>query len=124
MLALVGASMMVLSRDRVSAKQEPTAIPDTITSIEGTIWAGTDSDGDFYEYTFLKGGHLNYKTNTARKEIETILDKGIWAQNGQIVIVVINKYSTMVGTLSGDRIEGDAWNVTGRRWTWKVNEKH
>ncbi len=122
-LVLVGAGTMGLSQKQVSANQGSAAGPEMTPSIEGTVWSGKDSDGDYYQYHFLKGGHLNYDTNTSRKEVETIVDKGIWAQNGEIVIIAINHYSTQTGTISGDHMGGEAWNFNGRRWTWGVDQK-
>ena len=123
MLVLMTMSTGVLSQERATAKQEPAANAENIRSIEGTTWAGTDSDGDFYEYTFLKGGQLRYKTNTSRKKIVTFEDKGdVWAQNGEIVIILSGDFSTQVGTLRRDRIAGKAWNVKERRWTWEVKK--
>ncbi len=125
LLVLICTTMLVLSQERDSASQEPATTLGTIRSIEGTAWAGTDSDGDFYEFTFLKGGQLRYRTNTSRKEIVTLEDKdNVWAQNGQIVIIVIKNYSTYNGTLREDRIEGKAWNVQGKRWAWEVKKRH
>ena len=114
--------------------QESNTTPETITSIEGTTWAGKESTGDFVEYTFLKGGHLRYKTSSLTKEFVkfnniVILkevpedERDLWAQNGQIVIIVMKDYCTMVGTLHGDRLEGKAWNVKEKRWTWEYREK-
>ncbi len=123
MLTLVGAGMMVLSQKRVSANQGSAANMEAVPSIEGTIWSGTDSDGDYYQYYFLKGGHLNYDTNTSRKEIEKIVDKGVWAQNGEVVIIAINHYSTQTGTISGNHMGGEAWNFNSRRWNWGVDKK-
>ena len=117
MLVLVFISTIVLSQEHAETRE-------TTKSIEGTTWAGTDSDGDFYEYTFLKGGQLRYKTNTSRKGIVTFEDKGdVWAQNGQIIIMLKGNFSTQVGNLIGDRMEGKAWNFRGRRWTWEAKEK-
>lgn len=105
-------------------KQRTVNAPGVVASIEGTTWAGIDSDGDFYEYTFLPKGQLRYRTNTSRSRIVTFEDKGdVWAQNGPIVIICISNYSTNLGTMKGNEITGDAWNVKGRRWTWEVKKK-
>ena len=82
------------------------------------------SDGDFYEYTFLKGGQLRYKTNTSRTEIATFEHKGdVWAQNGMLVMVLIGDYSSQVGTIQDGQIKGRAWNVKEKRWTWEVKKR-
>ena len=31
-------------------------------NVTGTTWVGTDSDGDYYEYTFVAGGVLHFKS--------------------------------------------------------------
>lgn len=90
----------------------------TTPSIEGTTWSGPDSDGDQYEYTFLAGGQLRFRTNTMGSE-RTYEDAGdYWAQNGRIVIMVTTKYATRVGIIDGSKMHGDAWNVREHRWTW------
>lgn len=89
-----------------------------VPSIEGTTWSGPDSDGDQYEYTFLPGGQLRFRTNTMGSD-RTYEDPGdYWAQNGRIVIMVTTKYATRVGIIDGNKIHGDAWNVREHRWTW------
>ena len=85
--------------------------------------AGIDSDGDFYEYTFLPGGGIRYRTNTAGR-LQTYENAGdYWSQNGPLVIFVMRNYVTRLGTIAGTRIGGDAWNFAGRRWTWKADLK-
>ena len=124
LLLLTGCATTTHTPVREQVSKLDTAVSDQIGSIEGTTWAGKDSDGDFYEYTFLIGGQLLYKTNTSRQSIVTFEDKGdVWAQNGKTVIILIGDTSANVGTLLGDRIEGKAWNATGRRWTWEVKKK-
>ena len=34
----------------------------SVIDVTGTTWAGTDSDGDYYEYTFQPNGVLDYKS--------------------------------------------------------------
>jgi hypothetical protein len=123
LLVLASLGTPIAAQQSAAPGGQPAA-PEGIRTLEGATWSGTDSDGDFYEYTFLKGGHLRYRTNTARKEIVTFENEGdFWAQNGPIVIIVKNYYSTQVGTMKGDRIAGKAWNVAGRRWTWELQER-
>ena len=123
MLVLVAMSTGALSQERASTKQESTATTETIRSIEGTTWAGKDSDGDYYEYTFLKGGKLRFRTKTDGS-FKTYEDKGDeWAQNGAIVLMVMSKYTTRQGKIVDGRLQGDAWNVVGRRWTWVAEKK-
>lgn len=87
-------------------------------SIEGSTWVGTDSDGDYYEYTFLKGGQLRFATRSGGK-LETHQDAGdYWAQNGKVVLITTTKFTTRQGLINGKRMQGDAWNVRGQRWTW------
>jgi len=115
----VGTSSSSDESAAVSVRSESGTIP----SIEGTTWAGTDSDGDYYEYTFLKGGQLRFRTNTSGT-FKTWEDDGdVWAQNGSIVVMVVSKYTARQGIISGSRMSGDAWNVTGRRWTWEGVKK-
>lgn len=94
-------------------------------SIEGQMWSGTDSDGDFYEFYFLKGGQLRYSSRGPGQDVGTMYeDEGdVWAQNGNVVIMTINNYSSYVGLKEEGRITGDAWNVAGRRWTWDVKRQ-
>jgi hypothetical protein len=89
-----------------------------VASVEGTIWAGTDSKAEYYEFHFQPGGALHYKSpsgfyNTAATDH--------WKQDGDsIYMEMTNKYAEYKGVIKGDKMEGNAWNVTGLRWTWTV----
>ena len=123
LLALSLAGSPALAEDLPSAPGSKAASLVT-EGIEGTTWAGTDSDGDWYEYTFLKGGRLRYSTNTERSKTETIEDpKNVWAQNGQLVVILIQNFSVNLGTIEGRQMKGNAWNVKERRWTWEAVKK-
>ncbi len=87
-------------------------------SIEGTTWAGTDSDGDYYEYTFLKGGQLRYGKREGGKVVTRDDAGDYWGQAGNVVLITTTKFSTRQGLIKGTRMQGDAWNVRGDRWTW------
>ena len=95
-----------------------------VPSIEGTTWTGTDSDGDYYEYTFLRGGQLRFLTRSGSGTAATHEEAGdYWAQNGSVVLITTTKFATRQGLISGSRMQGDAWNVRGNRWTWVGDRK-
>ena len=93
----------------------------TAAPLDNTVWRGVDSDNDFYQFTFLQGGQLSYRTTTSRQDTATFTDVGdVWCQNGNIIIFTITDYTTYRATIKNDTMEGVAWNVDGKRWTWKV----
>lgn len=121
-LAAVTLVILTLAILNLDAQEDDTT--PAVPSLDGTTWAGTDSDGDFYEYTFLKGGQVRYRTNASRDKIVTFEEKGdVWAQNGSIVLIMLNNTSAQSGTIKGNQIEGPAWNANGQRWTWQVKKK-
>lgn len=97
--------------------------PAPVAGLDGTTWEGVDSDGDFYAVTFLPGGRIRYTTNTSGSTQTHEKPGDFWAQNGPVVILVMNNYATRLGHVSGTQMTGDAWNVAGRRWTWKLARK-
>jgi hypothetical protein len=109
---------------QAQAQQAQQTASTSVASLEGTTWSGTDSDGDSYEFTFLKSGHLRYTTQAAGEAAASYEDEGdVWAQNGDIVIILINGYSTYQGTIKGDLMQGKSWNVVEKRWTWEFKKK-
>jgi hypothetical protein len=85
-------------------------------SVSGTTWVGTDSDGDYYEYSFQADGALYYKSPSG------FWMNGTWKQDGDsIYMETNNKYSEYQGRISGTHIEGNAWNIKDRKWTWAAN---
>jgi len=83
-------------------------VKSNVESITGTIWAGTDSDGDYYEYHFKTNGALHYKSPTG------FWKNGTWKQEeNEIYMETNNKYTERQGIISGNRMEGQAWNVKG-----------
>jgi hypothetical protein len=122
-LLTAGAVVIAPTTPRAYAEKAEAAALTPAASVAGTTWAGVDSDGDFYEYTFLPGGGIRYRTNTAGR-LQTYENTGdYWSQNGPLVIFVMRNYVTRIGTITGTRIGGDAWNFAGRRWTWKADLK-
>lgn len=87
-------------------------------SIADTIWAGTDSDGDDYEFRFLANGELHYQSPSG------FWDNGTWDQQGHSIYLEMNQgYAEYHGTLSGATMKGHAWNREGRNWTWTMERK-
>jgi hypothetical protein len=96
------------------APAEPSPPPPTIA---GTTWAGNDSDGSDWTFTFRPDGLLSYKLKSSTGD-------GTWKQDGNTVSMdVNNKYATFNGTIAGDRMSGAASNVTGHRWTWTFEKQ-
>ena len=92
--------------------------------VVNTTWYGEDSDGDFYEFTFLKGGKVCYKTNTSRGDTVQFSDKeDRWFQSGSTLVILLGNASVRKGTINGNFIDGNAWNDKGHRWAWKLKKK-
>ena len=94
---------------------EPISEPvsDQIPSVSGTTWAGTNSKGEYYEYHFQQDGSLHYQSPSGYWE------NGTWAQSGnEIYMEMNNRYAEYQGIITGNKMEGNAWNVKGHHWTW------
>ena len=85
-------------------------------SLAGTTWSGTDSDGDHYVFTFEEDGTLAYTSPTGS------FRNAKWNQFKTAVYLQMNDhYSEYLGAADGDTIEGKAWNIKQRTWTWRVS---
>jgi hypothetical protein len=85
-------------------------------SLLGTTWIQTKAEGD-YTIEFLKDGKIRYKLPTGRET------GGTWKQTGNLVIIVINGYSTLEGNVEGDVMKGEGSNVEGEKWKWTWTRK-
>lgn len=86
--------------------------------ITGTTWAGTDSDGDYYEFYFLSDGKFNYQAPSG------FWENGKWKVTGKTIYMEMNdKYCEYQGEIGRKQMKGNAWNVEGRRWTWLLEKK-
>ncbi|HKS28829.1 MAG TPA: caspase family protein [Pyrinomonadaceae bacterium] len=85
-------------------------------SLLGSTWIQTKAEGD-YTIEFLKDGKLRYKLPTGRET------GGTWKQTDKLVIIVINGYSTLEGTVDGDVMKGEGTNVEGTKWNWTWTRK-
>lgn len=89
----------------------------SVSDVSGTTWISRETDGT-YEYTFIPGGALHYKSPTG------FWKNGTWKQEGNSVYMETNqKYAEQRGVITGNEIRGHAWNVNGNRWTWVAKKK-
>ena len=89
-----------------------------VERVAGTTWAGTDSQGDYYEYHFMPDGSLHYKSPTG------FWKNGTWKQDGdQIYMETNNKYCERFGTIRGTTMKGHAKNVAGGAWNWSATKQ-
>lgn len=87
----------------------------SVQQVEGTVWAGTDSDGDYYVYRFNANGLFGYTSPQRSFDGPT----NTWSQAAdQVTMSTDNGYSTYLGTIEGDTISGTASNRRGQSWTW------
>lgn len=94
-------------------QQELAEAQSQLASVSGTVWAGWESDGDYYEFYFMSDGSLHYNSPTGYWAVAT------WEQTGnEIYMEFNNRYAERQGTITGNRMEGDGWNITGLHWTW------
>lgn len=114
-LALIEQELETTKTRLAQAQEELADVQLELISVAGTIWTGWESDGDYYEFYFMKNGSLHYKSPTGYWTVAT------WRQDGnEIYMEFNNKYAERQGTITGNRMEGDGWNVKGLRWTWSA----
>lgn len=99
------------------------AMAQSVINVTGTTWVGTDSDNDYYEYTFVAGGVLYFKSP------QGFYTNGTWQQDGDYIYMQTyymdtrRKYSDRLGQIKGTHMDGGAANVTGRTWKWVADLK-
>ena len=99
------------------------AMAQSVINVTGTTWVGTDSDNDYYEYTFMAGGVLYFKSP------QGFYTNGTWQQDGDFIYMQTyymdtrRKYSDRLGQIKGTHMDGGAGNVTGRTWKWVADLK-
>ena len=107
------SAVMTLAMGLFMTASAQNARAQSAINVVGTTWVGTDSDNDYYEYTFQADGALYYMSPSG------FWKNGTWKQDGDsIYMETNNKYSEYQGRIIGTHIEGNAWNIKGRKWTW------
>jgi len=97
--------------------QVATSTPSVI-NLEGTVWTGTDSDGEDFVYEFLSGGIFKY---TVSGETYT---NGTWEQDGtSVYIETNNKFAESDAVISGNTMTGTFRNIDGHEWTWTAERQ-
>ena len=95
----------------------------SVINVTGTTWVGTDSDGDYYEYTFVAGGALHFKSPSG------FYTNGTWQQVDDTIYMqtyymqTTKKYAERMGQIKGTHMEGKALNIVGRTWSWVADLK-
>jgi hypothetical protein len=95
----------------------------SVINVTGTTWVGADSDGDYYEYTYLAGGVMHYKSPSG------FYTNGTWQQVDDTIYMqtyymqTTKKYAERMGQIKGTHMEGNALNIVGRTWSWVADLK-
>jgi hypothetical protein len=90
-------------------RYEPPELP-TFIDLRGTSWQGQDHVAN-YRVTFESDGTLTFGYNNKFNR------GGSWALDGNKLYFEVNKkYREFKGTVNGSSLQGDSWNVTGKRW--------
>jgi hypothetical protein len=111
-----------LAKRRATALTKPSAASqptNVVPSLQGTLWAGTDSKGDYYEFEFLQAGRLRYKVTRKSGGTNVYNDNtDSWRQTGDIIVIEMsNGYARYEGNLTGGSLEFKAHNEVGLRWS-------
>ena len=93
-------------------------------SVSGTTWVGSSSFSSGFEKTY-------YFTSDGTVQYYNIDDKGnhssgsgSWKQDGSTIYMEFNnKNAEYTGTIRGNRMDGNAWNVNGDQWTWSATKR-
>jgi uncharacterized protein (TIGR02996 family) len=86
-----------------------------LCDLTNTAWQGTSSNNAPYVFRYLPDGVLNYTSETGTYQ------NGTWQQIGLHIAMEMNRhYADYCGLIVGERIIGQARNITGKEWTWEA----
>jgi hypothetical protein len=109
MIAWCAAVTAVAAPARPLYQAPESAAPPTFFDVRDTAWAGTGPESADRNIFFHRDGTLAYQRGQK--------GFGTWKMNGNTVYFEFNKgYREFRGVIRGNVIEGDSWNVTGKRW--------
>ena len=93
------------------------------STIAGTTWAGTDSDGDSWEIEFQSDNTLGISYNGDSSDIPD----DVWSSNGSTLSLTVTGFTegdvTFTGTYSGGNSLTLDGNYVGRSFTLPLTEK-
>jgi outer membrane biogenesis lipoprotein LolB len=96
----------------------PPSANGTAASLAGSSWDVIETEGDRDIFNFQADGTLNYSYQNGT------YSNGIWKQDGDAIYIEMNnKFVEYTGRITGSHIEGKAWNVKGRKWTWVAEKR-
>jgi TonB family protein len=102
----IGALLLaLLSMDASAAAQGQSQ-----TALEGTFWAGTDSDGLPFVFEFKSSGKFRYVPVTG------VVRKGNWKKIGDSI-------EMFSGTNAKDVLSGEASSKRGLKWKWSATKQ-
>lgn len=110
-LAFVGLPLGLL----LAAPARPARTPEREPEFSRLDFAGSTWRGNFYQdnmwITFEKDGTLTYGSGKA------VFKNGSWSLQGTDLYLETNgKYLEFRGTVQGNVLQGEAWNVRGLHW--------
>lgn len=109
LLALVPAAAVAAPVPKGAKKAAP--------SVAGTVWAG-DGLVPRSSYEFRADGTILLESGGTGPRRPA----GTWTQDGATVSWQFNnRYAEYRGTVRGDRMAVEAWNVTGSRWAGELS---
>ena len=88
----------------------PNAEPERY-DFRGTTWQGRTYEGWAMAIVFEPNGVLSYSYQGSSSKV------GSWKSEANILYMEMNnKYCEFRGTVTGNALQGDSWNVAGLRW--------
>lgn len=123
-IGLVGVAVQAGAGPWVTARadQDPIGPGLAVRSVAGTTWVGEDVCGP-QSYRFEPGGVLVYAYRDAHGQLREYRN-ATWSQRGAFLKIETNGgHAERRGTLWGDRIEGEGWNLDGQRWRWQAQRQ-
>lgn len=89
--------------------------PPKATPLAGTTWVGNTAEGWEMTIEFVADGSMNVSYK------QTKFNKASWTQKDDTIYWEMNeKYCEFNGKMTGNTIEGESFNVAGKKWTTKL----
>ena len=107
-------------RNENTKKSSP---PQSVKSVEGTTWRGTEENDMPRQYTFLPNGILRLTWSGVSGNNLQNNDNGTWSQNGnEIYFQFNNKHVQNKGNINGEQMNGEVIYATGSKAIFQLNK--